>query len=756
MKIIIEIIWSIIILSSFVLVGIPLSYNCYELNLIILLLGICFILYKTFAKKEKLIYNKIDLIVLAFYMAPIIPIAFGTCTSLEETLVALIRNMSLFNIYIVAKSMANNNKQKELTINILIVGGLILLGLGIDERLSNIVFKYVKYLRIPFVTNIENRMFSTLGYANSFAIIMGIEIFLCIGKLKNDKIQYSCLIYLFMFGMLMSYSRIVMVLFTITFITYVIFLKKRKVYITYNVFQNLILTLVSVKLFEILAEQYILAWTILIICSLFSVINAKIIAQNYNKLCKIKTKNYIIILLILCVIIATMYIVGKQLDKPMHTFDADEINSEIRYKIYKIESNREYNFELNYDAEVVEGVEIPVYRITIAEENKYYDTINTHDIRLSNDKNKETLSITTSDDTVAIVIYIQSDFPRYQNGLTINSLYINNEKYGLNYLYLPIQLVERIESFGVKNKSLWERFVYYKDALKIIKKNILFGTGENGWKYNYEYIQSYKYASTEVHNFALQTFINNGIIGFLLLITIITYEIIRIIKKKNVSETDMAFVLLALHSLLDFDMSFYVIMIIWIILFALGSEKDEKEINIRKEKILPIVVVFINIATICASIFTYKLIKEDSVILEKISLVETEDNNQIVELIKDFYEKEKNISTIYEKLYLVNYTDVKGDNLGYVYEWIENRGIVSNIVHNMLRNKIIMQIITTASDEEYICKFCNLVIDENEEMVLEITNTEKNRLTLNEVEYYLDKQNELYDLACDKLNSYDI
>lgn len=751
MEIVTKVIWSIIILASFVLVGIPLSYNCYELNLIIILLGIGFIVYKTFIKKEKVIDNKIDFIVLAFYLAPIIPIVFGTCNSLEDTLVALIRNVSLFNIYIIAKNMANNSKQKEFTTSILIVGGLLLLALGIDERLSNAVFKYIKYLGIPLITNIENRMFSSLGYANSFAIIMAIEIFLCIGKLKNNKVQYSGFIYLFMFGMCMSYSRIAIVLFAITFIVYVIFLKKRKTYITYNIFQNMILTLVSIKLFEILADKYILAWLSLIIIFTISLVNAKLITKNYKKICKIKTKNYIIISVILCVFVIAVYGIGKQLDRPMHSFDENEINEEIRYKVYNIEPNKKYSFKFDYDAHVDEEMDIPVYRITIAEENKYYDTINTHELRLKNGDRKETINITTTEETVAVVIYIQSDYPRYQKGLTINSLYINNEKYGLNYLYLPTQLVERIESFGIKNKSLWERFVYYKDALKIIKQNFLFGLGDKGWKYNYEYIQTYRYAATEVHNFALQTFIDNGIIGFLLLIIIIVYAITRLIKKKSISEIDMAFVLLILHSLLDFDMSFYVIMIMWIILFALGSKNSKQQIHMVKEKILPIAIICLNIAIICVGIYTYNLYKENNVKLEKMSELKEKDGNKTIEIIKDFNEHEKYISQIYEVLYSIDYSCMNENNLEYVYEWLENKGIVSNVVYNVIRSQILTQIITTSTNNEYVTKFCNLIIDENKKMVDNITNTEKNRLTKNEKEYYLNKQNELYDLACTKI-----
>lgn len=743
---------SIIIFLIFMLVGSPLQYNCLEINIAIILIGTIFGIYKIIIKKEKIINSKIDFVILMFYITPSIPLIFGTYHSLEETLIALIRNISLFNIYSIIKDIiTKGNKEDTWIVDVLIAGCVLIVLLGIDERLAKTIFQYIKYIKIPTITNIENRMFSTLGYANSFAVIMAIGIFLCFSKLKHNKILYSGLIYLMLFGLLLSYSRTVIALFALLFVVYLIFLKRKRVYITYNMFQNLLLALFSMKVFEILSKHYILAWISIIIFFTLSILIAKIISKNYKKLCKIKFKTYLIIILLLMVLAIAVYVIGKQIDLPLHVFDEGQVNKEIRYKLYNIEKNTEYIFKFDLESAIDENMKIPVYRIVIAEENKYYDTINTHEIKFDNFVGEKQIKFTTSNDTVAMVIYVKSDFPRYQNGLTINSLYINGEKYGLNYLYIPTQLVERIESFRISHKSLWERFVYYKDALKIIQKNVLFGIGAKGWQYNYEDIQSYTYSTTEVHNYALQVFIENGIIGFLLLVIIIVYAIFKISKRKNINEKDLAFILLSLHAVLDFDLSFYVTLVIWVLLLTmvLSKEKSNKlqKGNSKILQKLQILIIILNVAVLCLGVFTYKIKIKNNNILMYINYFAETDNNKTIELIKNFTENKKYKHDIYEILTLIDYANVKEENLQYVYEIIENRPIVANTIYNNQRNQIVKRVIETCTNNEYVKKFCNLIITENDQMIKNINDKERNRLPQEEITMYIKIQEEIYDLA---------
>lgn len=750
-----KIILSIIIILTFILVGTPIKYNCLELNLAIILIGTAFGTYKIFIKKEKVIEKKIDWIVLMFYFAPLIPIIFRTCNSIEETLIALIRNVSLFNIYFIAKELIlKDNKKGDLIVNILIAGGVLLALLGIDERLSNIIYQYARYIGIPAITNIESRMYSTLGYANSFAIIMAIEIMLSYNKLKNNKVLYSGLIYLFLLGMLLSYSRSVIAMFIIIFIIYIASVKRKRIYLIYNFLQNIIITLASMKIFEFFREknQYILAWISIIFFAILSILIANMIRKKYKRICKIKLKTYIKTAVFSIILIISIFFIGKQMDIPIHVFENGRINRQVKYKLYNIEE-KEYIFKFDIDAMVIEDTAYKPYTIVINEENKYYDTIESHSITFGQFKGIKEIKFKPSNETVEIAIYINSNFPRYQNSLTIKSLYINNEKFALKYAYLPRQLVERIESFNLNNKSLWERFVFSKDALKIVKENIFFGLGAKGWQYNYEEIQSYQYSTTEVHNFALQVFIENGIIGFSLLVMIILYVIIKILKEKKINEIDFAFIILTLHSIVDFDLSFYVIMVIWILLFTLSTQNN-RTVNKKTKNTVnwQVAILVLNIVIFCTGIFTYKIKNDNENMLEEISYaVKANEDNKVIELIKKFREDKKNKIFIYDELILIDYSTVETENLEYVYNLIKNDKIVANTKYNIDRNRIMKKVITTSTNEEMIEKFCDIIIKENDLMILNIKDREKNRLTKEQIDLYLETQKQIYEVALEKI-----
>ena len=69
---------TIILIFSFILVGLPVKYNCIGLNIAIILIGIILAGYKLFFKKEKFTITKTDLLVLLFCIVPTLPVIFKT------------------------------------------------------------------------------------------------------------------------------------------------------------------------------------------------------------------------------------------------------------------------------------------------------------------------------------------------------------------------------------------------------------------------------------------------------------------------------------------------------------------------------------------------------------------------------------------------------------------------------------------------------------------------------------------------------
>ncbi|AEE91909.1 O-antigen polymerase [Tepidanaerobacter acetatoxydans Re1] len=87
----------------------------------------------------------------------------------------------------------------------------------------------------------------------------------------------------------------------------------------------------------------------------------------------------------------------------------------------------------------------------------------------------------------------------------------------LAYKYIPESISRRIMSISTEDSSFTGRVSFYRDALKIIKDHPVLGTGGGGWKSIYQAYQSYRYFTTEVHNFFLQLWVETGTIGILAL-----------------------------------------------------------------------------------------------------------------------------------------------------------------------------------------------------------------------------------------------
>lgn len=665
--------------------------------------------------------------------------------------------MSLFNLYIMLK---DSFKQSDDWItNIIIVCGVILALLGIDDMTSQLLSQYKDILNLPNVINYENRMFSTLGYANSFAIIMAISLLFSISKCQIKKEIYSGVTFLFLSTLLLSYSRSVLLIFLIVFITYIFFSKnEQKIYLAYIFTFNLIFSFIYMKLFENLlsAEHFALIWLTTVILFIISIMVAKLVTKKYELICKIKTNTYIKLAIFIVVLIGIFYLIGKNLDVPLKIFLDGELNDEVRYNIYNITPNQHYSFTFDITAKSKLN-NIENYSIKIIEEKKYYDTVKTHEITFNNFTGIKTIEFTASAETHSIAMLFNNNIKAAQNGLTINSLYINEDKYILDYLYLPVRLVNRIDNFFTENKSLWERMVFYKDGLKLANKNFTTGTGGKGWLYNYENVQSYVYSTTEVHNYFLQVFVENGIISLLTLIIITLYSIIYIFKRfknRKVKNTDFAFILLVLHSFIDFDMSFYCIMILWIALLAITLREDdnnfEKSIKTNKKTTLnllaSIILIIFNISTLSLGIYSFKIKKDNDYILTCLDTRAYQDENEAIELIKNFSTNEK-YNKFYYILQNINYQNISIENIGFIYDNINNQEIIVNTQYNMERNLVIKQILETCDDKVVLKNFSNIILEENDNIIDNIKDTNKNRLTENEIENYLNLQQEIYTLA---------
>ena len=84
---------------------------------------------------------------------------------------------------------------------------------------------------------------------------------------------------------------------------------------------------------------------------------------------------------------------------------------------------------------------------------------------------------------------------------------------------------------------------------------------------------------------------------------------------------------------------------------------------------------------------------------------------------------------------------------------MKDEQIIVNTDYNMSRNELIYSILETLENKEYLTKFANIIISENEEIVKNILDQDKNRLTYKQISEYLNRQKEIYEYSKQLLNS---
>ncbi len=128
------------------------------------------------------------------------------------------------------------------------------------------------------------------------------------------------------------------------------------------------------------------------------------------------------------------------------------------------------------------------------------------------------------------------------------------------------EISPRLGSINASENSFLSRSAFYVDSLKIVKENPIFGVGGGGWFNLFEIYKSFPYTSRQAHNYLLQYLVSAGIVGFMVLLALLYltgYSFLKAIKdtrytrdKGYLNVLFLLIVILLVHSLIDFDMSF--------------------------------------------------------------------------------------------------------------------------------------------------------------------------------------------------------
>lgn len=610
----------ILILLSTLLIGTP-SYesNVQIVYILTSIFSICYFIIFKLIKKEKIITSKIDICIIVLVFSTLIPLIAKTYVSLSETIHIILKYFTVLNLYLITKSECRKNpKYIDIVLNTIIISILLLCIIGIDEINGNYLKDFKELVNYNYIQDEEIRIGSLFSYPNAMAVIAGAGFFLCLGYIfkkqdnsKVKKVLYIIIALIMLITLILTYSRLVYILFALSIIIY-----------------------------------------------------GLILCKNYNVKINKKTITGLFIITLLVVL---YIVIGLQVPSKV------SINKQYQKIMYSVLPDEDYCFKFDIEAT---STEEDGFLIEITEKDKYFDDVNITKIDFGSFSGEKEIKIHTQENTS--VMYINIESKKESQSLLINNSYLNGEKFILKYKLLPTGIVEKVQSISFSNKSAWERLNFIKDALKIIKDNWLCGLGGNAWRTMQLKVQQYSYYASEVHCFIIQIFLENGIAGFLSCIGIIIFILIHLFKEIKNKEMNIqnislavAIMFILMHSLLDFDMSFfYILLIVFLMISVLKKDKSEIKKETKKSKIvnylLYIVLIIISIANIYTTTIEmyYK-------------------NDQIISKKGAIWTQQERFSTYYEILPFNK--NIKIDKYGIlINSWKQDNAELQGLIENIL------------------------------------------------------------------------
>lgn len=145
---------------------------------------------------------------------------------------------------------------------------------------------------------------------------------------------------------------------------------------------------------------------------------------------------------------------------------------------------------------------------------------------------------------------------------------------------LPEHMVQRIESIQITERDAESRIYWSLEAVEIAGESPVLGLGGGAWEASYQHFQDYFYLSTQVHNHFAQTFVEVGIIGLILFVSLwlvmlyLGFQNLKMMPARigNVQWLVMVAALsLGAHALIDFDLSLSSIAILLWTLFGITA-----------------------------------------------------------------------------------------------------------------------------------------------------------------------------------------
>ncbi|SNS43765.1 O-Antigen ligase [Anaerovirgula multivorans] len=554
-----------------------------------------FIIYLTnkITKGEKITFNSpFDYIGVFFIIAYLFPIVFKQWANLRDAIGVTLRYANFFVVYLMVKEYAQEEKYKNWILDVFITSGV---GTAIIGLLGA-----AGYVKLQDVV-LGNRISSTFQYPNTLAAFLMTLFFITTGKQALEeklwkKNLYAAAGFIMVFTFIFTYSRTAWVLFPIFAILYLgiipsaMRIKTIFYYIAVGLPSLLLLQPFTNYTSNIEEKSPRAVLVVVIGIAMFLGIYTGlqfVIQKLENK----HLKKIYIGLASIVVIFAILITTAFNMTKPL-TFDNTNVTEDRHNQIHRIirnvEANQDYNLQIDVDAISDEEGQWP-WRIKVY---GFDGEGQQHTLLTRNGENEENgkilIPFTTNEDTEKLAIYFDNVYPgtkvTFNEARLLTDLEELVKDIKLSYQFIPENIISRINVLDLNQQSFTTRTAYYRDSFTIFKSYPIFGAGGGAWNGLYTKYQSEPYFSTEAHNYFLQTLVELGIAGVLLMIGLlgtILALFILLIKKKDLMQMTILFGVLSLltHSALDFNFSYLSIPLLMWGLIALVDVESIKDIN---------------------------------------------------------------------------------------------------------------------------------------------------------------------------------
>lgn len=608
-------------------------------NVVISIVGLIYLVYKIIkeimSKKDFRPRSKIKLLLdfcmLALPFMYLLPIIFKTYVSLPDSIYEMFRYVNMTTIYFIAR----NSKNQSVYFNVFVLISVIQMILGIDQMTTRSFEGFLNDLSTGYLPDTE-RLSGTLQYANITGIVIGIGVICAFNKIaeiltQENKIKYIKLL-VSIFVILLGISCVVLTESRIATVTilglllldglfnYICITKKTGAF-------KIVLTVYSFMCSGIVEKHLsshssLKIYTCILLCSLvfiivyialniiYRVLESKIkrIENSIKKKKTINVFSFIFMMTILSMIIVIPKNIVIENSGEVATFSKSiyqfkEGKNRVQFETDSLKEDTRFTVNINALGDDYIVRNLGTYN--------YYD----------NASGEFKVDIDIPEKTRKLVIDIE-----VQKGkLEFKNFKLNNKKEKLSYLFVPNEITDKLQDtfYGVYGDEL--RVTYARDTFKLLKNSPVIGVGGEGFKHTYGSVQETGYISSESHSAILQSLVEVGIIGTLVLIGIITIALVIVIKmlilikkmklKDKNNTIQIIWIYIALLSVVIFDLAFsyaFMIFLFGVIVAVLLKQYLDviaKQKAVIKEKNSMdwsyIKIVVLSLCTVCLSCATY-------------------------------------------------------------------------------------------------------------------------------------------------------